>query len=158
MRHFQLLLAGIVLLFEFLTLPVCAQPESPKPKLIIDTEAVDGKDAAVSPKPKEPDPKLSKQNINIGNYYLKQKNYDAAIERYREAIEYQPKSILANEALERAFEKYAQDCEKKVRAYEKKGEITKAISTYKSFLEKNPDSPDASDFRLKLAKLEKKTN
>ena len=43
-----------------------------------------------------------------------------------------------------------------VRAYEKNGEIRKAINACKGFLEKNPDSPKASEFRKKLAKLEKK--
>jgi hypothetical protein len=44
------------------------------------------------------------------------------------------------------------------RAYEKNGDILKAINAYKGFLEKNPDSPKASDFRTKIAKLERKSN
>jgi Tfp pilus assembly protein PilF len=144
MKYFPILFICIVLLMESLTLPVCAQSNKPRtPVLIIDTDAAEGKDATEAPKAKEQDPVQAKQNINIGNFYLKQKNYTAAIERYLEAIEYQPNSIRAFEAL--------------ARAYEKNGEITKAISAYKAFLDKNPNSPGSPDLRIKLAKLEKKS-
>jgi tetratricopeptide (TPR) repeat protein len=144
-KHFPILLICIALLLESLTLPVCAQSsKSRKPELIRDTDAAEGKEAVEAPKAKEQNPALAKQNINIGNFYLKQKNYAAAIERYLEAIEYQSSSIRAYEAL--------------ARAYEKNGEITKAISTYKTLLDKNPDSPGSSDFRVRLSKLEKKSS
>jgi Tfp pilus assembly protein PilF len=145
MKYFPILLACIVLLLESLTLPVCAQSNKSRPPvLIIDTDVAEGKDVAEAPKAKEQNPVQAKLSINIGNFYLKQKNYAAAIERYLEAIEYQPNSIRAFEAL--------------ARAYEKNGEITKAISTYKAFLDKNPNSSSSSDFRIRLAKLEKKSS
>jgi Tfp pilus assembly protein PilF len=145
MKHFPIFLICIVLLLESSALPVCAQSnESRKPELIRDTDVAEGKDASEAPKAKEQDPVQAKHSISIGNFYLKQKNYAAAIDRYLEAIEYQPNSIRAYEAL--------------ARAYEKNGEITKARNTYKTFLDKNPDSPDSSDFRIRLAKLEKKAN
>jgi Tfp pilus assembly protein PilF len=145
MRYFPALLICIVLLLESLTLPVCAQSsKSRKPELIRDTGVAEGKDASEAPKAKEQDPVQAKKSITIGNYYLKQKNYAAAIQRYLEALEYQTSSIRAYEAL--------------ARAYEKNGEITKAISAYKTLLEKNPDSSGASEFRVRLAKLEKKSN
>jgi tetratricopeptide (TPR) repeat protein len=144
-KHFPILLIFIVLLLASLTLPISAQSDKSRtPVLIIDTGVAEGKAASEAPKAKEQDPVQAKQSVNIGNFYLKQKNYAAAIERYLEAIEYQPNSIRAFEAL--------------ARAYEKNGEITKAISIYKAFLEKNPDSPGSSDFRIRLAKLEKKTS
>ncbi len=111
--------------------------------MIRDTEASEETaDAADAPAPKEPNPLLAEQNINIGNFYLKKKNYSAAIQRYLDALEYQPNSIAAHEAL--------------ARAYEKSGEITKAIAAYKELIEKNPESPKISEFRSKLAKLEKR--
>jgi Tfp pilus assembly protein PilF len=112
--------------------------------LIIDTDAAEGKDASEAPKAIEPDPVQAKHSINIGNFYLKQKNYAAAIERYLEALEYQPNSIRAFEAL--------------ARAYEKNHEIAKAINTYKSLLDKNPDCRGSADIRIRLAKLEKKSS
>jgi tetratricopeptide (TPR) repeat protein len=144
MKHFTKLLILSFLLVA-LSLPVCAQSNNArKPELIRDTDVAEGKDVPEAPKAKEQDPVLSKQSINIGNFYLKKKNYAAAIERYLEAAEYQTNSIRAYEAL--------------ARAYEKNGDITKAISTYKSFIEKNPDSSRASEFLIRIAKLEKKAD
>jgi tetratricopeptide (TPR) repeat protein len=145
MKHFQTLLIFLSLLLVLLS-PVYAQSHSSqKPELIRDTDIAEGKDASEAPpKAKEQDPVESKKNINIGNFYLKQKNYAAAIERYLEATEYQIDSVRACEAL--------------ARAYEKNGDITKAISTYKTFIEKNPNSPNAAKFRIKIADLEKKAN
>jgi tetratricopeptide (TPR) repeat protein len=125
--------------------PAMAQSHnSQRPELIRDTDEAEGKESADAPKAKEPNPMLAEQNVNIGNFYFKKKNYAAAIQRYLEAIEYQPNSIQAYEAL--------------TRAYEKNGEPLKAISAYKDFIEKNPDSPTSSEFRIRLAKLEKKSN
>ena len=130
-----LLLSGI--------LPAFAQTSgSRKPELIRDTEIADRDDSVEAEKPKEPNPALSEKNIDIGNTYFKQKNYPAAIQRYLEALEYQPKSVAAYEAL--------------ARAYEKNGDTAKAINACKEFLEENPDSPQSTKFRAKLEKLEKK--
>ena len=93
------------------------------------------------PEAKEPDPKLCEQSISIGDFYYKKKNYAAAIRRYLDAIEYQPDSARAYDAL--------------ARAYEKQGDLDKAIAAYKQFINKNPDSPKSPEFRARLAKLEK---
>ena len=89
-----------------------------------DTEVAEATDTA--PDVKEPDPLLCEKNINIGDFYLKRKNYKAAIDRYLDAIAYQPDSA-------RAFDSLA-------RAYEKKNEPAKAIATYRKFISENPDS------------------
>ena len=123
--------------------PVAAQSTSRKPPVLIrDTDAAEGKESADIPTIKEPNPVLSEQNLNIGNTYFKMKNYVAAIRRYLDAIEYQPDSIRAYDAL--------------AKAYEKNGQPDKAIAAYKQFIEKNPNSPKAPEFRTRLAKLEKK--
>jgi tetratricopeptide (TPR) repeat protein len=127
----------------WLALPAFAQSGSNrKPALIRDTDTAEGKESSDAQPTKELNPLLAEQNINIGNFYLKKKNYGAAIRRYLDALEYQPDSIRAYEAL--------------TRAYEKNGEITKAILAYKEFIENNPDSPKSPEFRIKIAKLEKK--
>jgi len=108
--------------------------------LIRDTDVAEGTVVPEQPGKKEPDPLLSLQNLNIGNFYYKRKNYDAAIQRYLEALEYQPDSVEVYEAL--------------TRAYEKKGDRTSAIKTYREFIEKYPDSPKSPQFREKLARLE----
>jgi outer membrane protein assembly factor BamD (BamD/ComL family) len=121
--------------------PAASQSTGPKPALIRDTDAAEGKDADSAEAPKEPNPLLSEQNFNIGNFYYKKKNYSAAIRRYLDAIEYQPGSARACDAL--------------ARAYEKNDQAEKAIAALKEFIEKNPNSPKLTDFKTRLAKLEK---
>jgi tetratricopeptide (TPR) repeat protein len=123
--------------------PVAAQSASQRPPALIrDTDTAEGKEITDASTPKEPDPILSEQNLNIGNFYYKQKNYAAAISRYLEAIAYQPDSIRAYDAL--------------TRAYEKNDQPDKAIAAYKQFIGKNPNSPKTAEFLARLAKLEKK--
>ena len=117
-------------------------PPSRKPALIRDTDTAEGKEEAVVSKPKEYSRELSAKNLKIGDYYFKRKNYVAAIQRYQDAIEYQPDHMEAYESL--------------ARAYEKNGDLAKAAHVYKDFIQKNPDSPKAAEIRIRLAKLEKK--
>ena len=145
--HMKSLARVLTLLFLSPTLslwPVAAQQSPPprKPALIRDTEKADEKEEADVSHPKEFNPLLAAQNLKIGDFYFKKKNYIAAIQRYMEAIEYQPNLTGAYEALGRA--------------YEKNGDLAKAISSYKDFIQRNPDSPKIAEFRTKLSKLEKK--
>ncbi len=110
-----------------------------KPGLIRDTGVAEAEENA--PEVKTPDPVLCEQNIKVGDFYFKKKNYAAAIRRYLDAIEYESNSA-------RAFDSLA-------RAYEKNDERAKAIATYQQFIKENPDSPKLSEFRSKLEKLEK---
>jgi Tfp pilus assembly protein PilF len=134
------LLVFVCMLFG-LMLPVRAQDR--EPRLIRDTDVAEGKDAsAAAATPKEPNPVLAVQNVNIGNYYLKQKNYAAAIQRFLEAIEYQVDLLKAYDGL--------------AEAYEKNGQSQKAVTAYHDFLKKNPDSPMAKQFRARITRLEKR--
>ena len=131
-----------LLLFSSLS-PAAGARSSQEPRLIRDTGIAEGEENTETPAVKEPDPKLAERDVTIGNFYMKKKNYDAAIQRFLEALEYKKDSHQAYEGL--------------IRAYEKIGEICKAINACKDFLENNPDSPKASEFRKKLAKLEKQS-
>jgi tetratricopeptide (TPR) repeat protein len=136
--------AGLTLLLSFWMLQDTLKAQSSgKPTIIRDTGIAEGKESTEEAKPKEPNPLLAEENLNIGNFYYKKKNYPAAIQRYLEALEYKPNFIRAYEAL--------------AEAYEKNNEPDKAVDTYKDFLKKYPDSPKCSDFRAKLEKLDKKT-
>ncbi len=138
-----LCLAGLVVFLPPLSLESFPQSgPSRKPALIRDTAAAEEKEEAEAEPTKEYNPMLAEQNISIGNFYLKRKNYGAAIQRFISALEYQPDSVPAWEAL--------------ARTYEKSGDRAKAIQTYRDFIEKNPDSPKSAQFRARLAKLEKK--
>jgi len=142
MKRIKKLHIRFVLALLLLALAAVAQASPQRPALIRDTDKAEGKDEPEANKPKEYNPLMAEKNINVGNFYFKKKNYIAAIQRYLEAIEYQPSSFEAYEAL--------------ARAYEKNGEIEKAIHAYRDFISKNPESPKSSKFRAKLARLEKK--
>ena len=117
-------------------------PSGKRPELIRDTDASEEKADVEKAPAKEPNPALAERDLNIGNFYYKKKNYEAAIGRYLEAIEYQPDSFPAYDAL--------------TRAYEKTGDMEKAARAYREFIGKSPDSPRLSEFRARLAKIEKK--
>ena len=121
--------------------PLFAQSRPQRPALIRDTDAAEGKEEADVPKEKEYNPVLAEKALKIGDYYYRKKNFDAAIERYVEALQYQPELVGAYEALGRTFEK--------------KGETLKAQDIYRDFIQKNPGSPKVAEFKSKLAKLEK---
>jgi outer membrane protein assembly factor BamD (BamD/ComL family) len=121
---------------------LCGQARTPKPVLIRDTDAAEGKEEAEATKEKELNPALAEQNLKVGDFYLKRKNYGAAVERYRDAVEYQPSLLQAYEAL--------------ARAYEKIGENSKAAEAYREFIRRNPDSPKIPDVNSRIAKLEKR--
>jgi len=144
MKQSQILLLIFPLLLFFAVFPSIAQPQvSRRPALIRDTDIAEGKEDAEEKKVIEPNPALAKQNLEIGNLYLKKKNYSAAIQRYLDALEYQQNSILVHEAL--------------AKAYEKNGEISKAIRTLKTLIEKNPDLSKSPKIRNKIIQLEKKS-
>jgi tetratricopeptide (TPR) repeat protein len=129
-------------LVSFSSLAAATPPSAAqKPGLIRDTDVADGVETV--PEIKGPDPLLCEKNIKIGDFYYKRKNYDAAIRRYLEAIDYQTSSVKAYESL--------------ARAYEKNGDPDKAIAAYKQFIDNNPDSPKVPEFRAKLEKLGKKS-
>ena len=142
-RQIRFLLLCVVLLLLASPWPAWSGPQaSRKPELIRDTDMAEEPDSGDEARVKERDPEEANKNINVGNFYLKRRNYAAAIQRFIEALEYQPDSVPAVKAL--------------AQAYEKNGEPAKAISAYKTFLEKNPDSPDADGLRNRLSKLGKK--
>ncbi len=146
MKRFAILQLCVISLLMYWMLPALSQSQNSRkpPALIRDTGVAEGKENTDAEKTKEVNPLLAEQNVDIGNFYFKKKNYAAAIQRYLEAIEYQPDSIRAYEAL--------------TRAYEKNGEPAKAINAYKAFIKNYPNSPKAPEFRGKIAKLEKKSS
>jgi pentatricopeptide repeat protein len=114
-----------------------------RPELIRDTEkSEETEEETEVEKPKEYNPLLASQNLKVGNYYFKKKNYDAAIQRYLDAIGFQPGLSDAYEAL--------------ARAYERNGSLSKAIEVFKEFIRKNPESPKVAEFQAQADKLQKK--
>jgi tetratricopeptide (TPR) repeat protein len=128
------------LLLVLLTSPAPAAPQK-RPALIRDTDKAEGKEEEEAAKEKPFNPMEADRVLKVGDYYFKRKNYDAAIQRYMEALEYQPNRFDAYEALGRA--------------YEKQGAREKALRVYLDFLQKYPEAPRAKEFKEKAAKLQK---
>jgi tetratricopeptide (TPR) repeat protein len=94
--------------------------------------------------PAEPafDPLHAERDVEVGAFYLKRGNYDAAIDRFEEATHYEP-------ALARPWSLMGE-------AYEKKRDTARAVACYKKYLEIFPHAPDADKIKKRIADLEEK--
>ena len=134
-------IGSLIVIMLLLSFPMTAHSQrASKPELIRDTGIAEGKDPLEEAAPKERDPESAKESITIGNFYLKRRNYVAAIERYLEALEYENDSVPAHEAL--------------AQAYERNGERSKAIQILQTFIEQHPDSPKTPSFKERIRQLE----
>ena len=88
------------------------------------------------------EPFKAEKSVEVGMYYLKKKNYDAAIERFQDALRFKPGFARPHLLLGRA--------------YEKKGDFEDSILHYTAYLEILPNAEDAKKVRKKIAGLEKK--
>lgn len=86
-------------------------------------------------------PFLAYKNLEVGQFYLKKKNYDAAIERFLEALRHKPNFAQAHRRLGQA--------------YEKKKEHADALEHYKKYLEILPAAEDAEKIRKRITRLER---
>jgi tetratricopeptide (TPR) repeat protein len=98
--------------------------------------------AEVTPEPVF-DPFHAEKSIEIGTFYMKRHNYDAAIDRFEEATHYQP-------TLARPWQMLGE-------VYEKKREYAKAIDAYKKYLQILPGAVDAAKVKQRIAALGQKT-
>jgi tetratricopeptide (TPR) repeat protein len=132
----------ICFLLSSLAVSGLAQQAPPKkiPAIIRDTAVAEGKADAEATVKKEFSPVLAEKSLNIGKFYFKSGNYEAAILRFLDAIEYHPSLVEAYDALGRT--------------YEKKGDFGKALAAYRDCIKNNPDSPKLSDFKKRSERLE----
>jgi len=127
-----------------------AQAESqPAPSKVINVDepppppSEAGGDAPVSAKPKQTfDPLGAEKDIEVGNFYFKRGNYDAAIERFQDATQkhvgFAKPFMLLGEA------------------YEKKNDPVNALKSYRQFLRLYPESPDRKKVEGRISDLEKR--
>jgi tetratricopeptide (TPR) repeat protein len=87
------------------------------------------------------DPHRALKDIEVGDFYLKKKNYRAAEDRYREALVYKPNDAIANFRLAQTLEK--------------KGEFDEARTHYEEYLKILPEGPLAGDAHKALERLQK---
>jgi Flp pilus assembly protein TadD len=85
------------------------------------------------------DPLHAEKNIEVGNYYMKKGNYDAAIERFQEAARLKPN--------------FARPYRLLGEAYEKKGDKAEAVKAYRKYLEILPAAEDAGKIHKRVEKL-----
>lgn len=86
-------------------------------------------------------PLKANKDLEVGDFYYSMKNYPAALDRYREALEYKPGDAMANFKLGECLEKMNQP--------------TEAVAHYKEYLKILPHGPKSKDAEKALAKLEK---
>lgn len=85
------------------------------------------------------DPHKALKDIEVGDFYFKQKNYKAALDRYREALMYKANDAIANFRMAECFAKLDQPDE--------------AVSHYQEYLKILPHGPLARDAHKALDKL-----
>jgi tetratricopeptide (TPR) repeat protein len=76
----------------------------------------------------------------VGDYYLKEKNYKAALARYQDALDYKPHDAIANFRM--------------AQCYEKLNQPDQAIVHYHEYLRILPDGPYSKQAKKALEKLE----
>src|SRR5260221_7619955 len=89
------------------------------------------------------DPLHAQRSLDIGTFYLKKGSYDAAIDRFVEASNYQPTLAMPWKLLGEA--------------YEKKREYSKAVESYNKYLQILPHAADAAKIKKLISELEEKS-
>jgi hypothetical protein len=89
------------------------------------------------------DPLHAQRSLDIGTFYMKKGVYDAAIDRFVEASNYQPTLAAPWKLLGEA--------------YEKKHEYAKAIQAYNKYLHILPHAVDAAKIKKTISDLEEKS-
>jgi tetratricopeptide (TPR) repeat protein len=89
------------------------------------------------------DPLHAQRSLDIGRFYLTKGVYDAAIDRFVEASNYQPTLAAPWKLLGEA--------------YEKKREYTKAAEAYNKYLKILPHAVDAAKIKKSISDLEEKS-
>ena len=87
------------------------------------------------------DPHRAIKDIEVGDFYLKQKNYRAAESRYREALVYKPGDAIAQLRLGQTLEKL--------------GDLDEARQNYEGYLKILPEGPFAKEAHAGLRRLDK---
>lgn len=117
------------------TQPPAPPPDTSKPKPKPNT------DTAVNSAPDQPqwNPQRAQKDIEVGKYYMKRGDIDAAIDRFEDATVAKPGYALPFLYLGEA--------------YEKKGKKKPAVKAYQRYLDLYPHAEDAEKIRKKIEKL-----
>ena len=126
------------------TAPPSANPQPIDPSIPPLPPSADS-EPETPPAPSGPvfDPLHAERSIEIGTFYLKKGVYDAAIERFIDASNYQPTLAMPWKLLGET--------------YEKKHEYSKAAEAYNKYLRILPHAADAAKIKKSIAELEEKS-
>jgi len=110
-------------------------PDASKPKPKPNT------DTAVNSAPDQPqwDPQRAEKDMEVGKFYMKKGDIDAAIDRFEDATVAKPGYAIPFLYLGEA--------------YEKKGKKKPAVKAYQRYLDLYPHAEDAEKIRKKIEKL-----
>lgn len=98
-------------------------------------------DSATKSAPDQPtwDPLRAEKDIEVGKYYFRKGDIDAAIDRFEDAAEAKPGFAIPF--------RYLGEC------YEKKGKKKPAVKAYQRYLDLYPHAEDAEKVRKRIEKL-----
>ncbi len=115
--------------------PTAASKEQPQPKPKPNT------DSAVKSAPDQPkwDPLRAEKDLDVGKYYMRKGDVDAAIDRFQDAAEAKPGYAIPYRFLGEA--------------YERKGQKKPAVKAYQRYLDLYPHAEDGDKIRKKIEKL-----
>jgi len=144
------ILAAVLLLFA--VSPALAQDPQPEssskpadspPATPPKSPAKQKKDTATQNAPDQPtwDPLRAEKDLEVGQYYMKKGDWDAAIDRFQDATVAKPGYAIPFRFL--------------AEAQEKKGLRKKAIKSYQRYLDPFPHAEDGDKVRKKIEKLHK---
>ena len=107
--------------------------DAPKPK--------PNTDSPIQSAPDQPkwDPLRAEKDIEVGKYYMKKGDLDAAIDRFQDATDAKPGYAIPFRYLGEA--------------YEKKGKKKQAVKAYQRYLDLYPHAEDGDKIRKKIEKL-----
>ncbi len=141
MKNFKSFVFPIALVLLATAAGARQKPQGPsdKPVLIREAEQEDEKaeDPALAAQ-------LAEKDIEVGKYYLKKKKYEAAISRFKSALERRPELAEGYRLLGLA--------------YEKAGRPREAIVTYRSYVQLYPKSSAAEEFSKAIERLEQEAS
>ena len=148
--HWMLVTAGSALLLA--ALPVCGQepgpesspkPAQPPPKK---PDKKNKPDSATQNAADQPawDPLRAEKDLEVGQYYMRKGDVDAAIDRFQDATTAKPGYAIPFRYL--------------AEAQEKKGLKRQALASYSRYLELYPHAEDGDKIRKKMDKLRSQTD
>ncbi len=123
-------------------IPLHDSPPPPPPPEAADAKPKMNADNSVQVVPDQPkwDPLRADKDMNVGKYYMRKGDVDAAIDRFEDATLAKPGFALPFLYLGEA--------------YEKKGRKKPAMKAYQRYLDLDPKAEDADKIRKKIEKLQ----